>query len=102
MSIHNVETNDLRDFSPGEVQVTSLLDAGKVRALLLNLEAGQAVAPCQMSVTVLYYVIEGQGALRVMDEPVRLQTGSLTVVPPGAIRSISADERMRVLALQVP
>jgi quercetin dioxygenase-like cupin family protein len=102
MSIHNVETNDLRDFSPGAVHVTSLVDAGKVRALLLNLEAGQSVAPCQMSVTVLYYVIEGQGALRVMDEPVRLKTGSLTVVPPGAIRSISADERMRVLALQVP
>ena len=102
MNIHIVETNDLRDFSSGEVHVTSLLDAGKVRALLLNLEDGQSVAPCQMSVTVLYYVIEGQGALRVMDEQVRLQTGSLTVVPPGAIRSISADERMRVLALQAP
>jgi quercetin dioxygenase-like cupin family protein len=55
-----------------------------------------------MSVAVLYYVIEGQGAIRVMDEQGRLQTGSLVIVPAGAVRSISADTRMRVLAMQVP
>jgi quercetin dioxygenase-like cupin family protein len=97
-----VDTSSLTGFSSDGALSTPLLDASKVRALLLNLEAGQAVAPCQMSVMVVYYVIEGQGALRVMDEQVRLQTGSLTVVPAGAIRSISADERMRVLAVQVP
>jgi quercetin dioxygenase-like cupin family protein len=102
MNIHIVETDGLKAFSPDGASSTRLLDAGKVGALLLNLEAGQSVAPCQMSVTVLYYVIEGQGTIRVMDEQGRLQTGSLTVVPPGAIRSISADERMRVLALQLP
>jgi len=69
--------------------------------LLLNLAAGQAVAPCQMSVIVLYYVVEGQGYLRVEDERAELRTGSLAVVPAGATRSISADERMRVLAVQV-
>lgn len=54
MNIHVVETNNLKDFSLDGARSTPLLDAGKVRALLLNLEAGQAVAPCQMSVTVLY------------------------------------------------
>jgi quercetin dioxygenase-like cupin family protein len=102
MNIHVVETNNLKDFSLDGARSTPLLDAGKVRALLLNLEAGQAVAPCQMPMTVVYYVIEGHGSLRVMDEQVRLQTGALTVVPAGAMRSISADERMRVLAVQAP
>ena len=101
MSIDIVETNRLKDFSPDAVRSTPLLDAGKVRALLLNLGAGQSVAPCQMSATVLYYVIEGHGYLRVNGEPAaELQTGSLAVVPAGAVRAISAAEQIRVLAVQ--
>ena len=102
MTIHLVETSDLKDFSSDGVRSTMLLDGGKVRALLLNLEAGQAVVPCQMSVTVLYYVIEGQGVIRVAEEQTGLKTGSLTVVPAGEVRQISAVERMRVLAVQIP
>jgi quercetin dioxygenase-like cupin family protein len=102
MAVHIVETDGLKAFSPDGARPTRLLDTDKVHVLLLNLEAGQSVAPCEMSVAVLYYVIEGQGALRVMDEQGRLQTGSLVIVPAGAIRSISADSRMRVLAMQVP
>jgi quercetin dioxygenase-like cupin family protein len=101
MNIHVVEINDLKEFSLDGARSTPLLDAGKVRALLLNLEVGQAVAPCQMSVTVLYYVVEGQGRLRVGDEQAGLQAGSLVAVPAQAVRSIAADERMRVLAVQV-
>ena len=101
MNIHVVETNNLKDFSFDGARSTPLVDAGKVRALLLNLEAGQAVAPCQMSAAVLYYVVEGQGRLRVGDEQSGLQAGSLVVVPAEAERSIAADERMRVLAVQV-
>jgi mannose-6-phosphate isomerase-like protein (cupin superfamily) len=102
MALQIVETDGMGTFSPAGAAPVPLLDVGKVRTLLLNLEAGQALAPCKMSLTVLYYIIEGQGAIRVMDEQARLQTGSLTIVPPGAIRSISADIRMRVLAVQVP
>ena len=79
-----------------------LLDTDRVHVLLVNLEAGQSVAPCQMSVAVLYYVIEGEGAIHVTGEQGRLQGGSLFAVPAGALRSISADTRMRVLAMQVP
>ena len=102
MTYHIVETEGLEGFSPNGVRPIPLLDTDKVRALLLNIDAGQSVAPCQMSSTVLYYVIEGQGRLSVDGEQAELQTGSLIVVPAGAIRSISADERMRVLAVQVP
>ena len=101
MNIHVVETKNLKDFSLDGARSTPLLDADNVRALLLNLEAGQSVASCQMSVTVLYYVVEGQGHLRVGDEQSGLQAGSLVVVPAEAERSIAADERMRVLAVQV-
>jgi len=101
MSVRIVETHSLTDFSPAGVLSTPLLNTDKVRALLLNLAAGQAVAPCQMSATVLYYVVEGRGHLHVEDERAELRAGSLAVVPAGATRSISADERMRVLAFQM-
>lgn len=66
-----------------------------------TLTVAEAIATCQMSAPVLYYVIEGQGSLRVGDEEVRLRAGSLALAPAGATRSIAADARMRVLAVQM-
>jgi len=100
MTLSILDTSHLTSFSSEGPLPTPLLNTDQVRALLLNLEAGQSVSPCQMTSTVLYYVIEGQGNLRVKEERGSLQTGSLAVVPPGATRSISAETRMRVLAIQ--
>ena len=103
MNVSIVETRDLNDFpsSSAEIAPKRLLDTDSMRAVLVNLDAGQAVAPCQMSASVLYYVIEGQGNLRVGDEGVGLQAGSLALVPAGAVRTISAAAPLRVLAIQV-
>jgi len=98
MSIDVVETSDFKNI---EEPATSLIGTDKVRALLVNLDAGQSLSPCQMSCPVLYYVIEGQGVLHVADEQANLKTGSLVVVPAEAVRNISADKRMRVLAVQL-
>ena len=46
--------------------------------------------------------ISEQAASLTRDLLGRLQTGSLVIVPAGAVRSIFADSRMRVLAMQVP
>jgi len=102
MTLSILDTSHLASLTSEGPRPTPLLDTGKVRALLLNLEAGQSVSPCKMSSTVLYYVIEGRGHLRVEEEQGGLQTGSLAVVPPGATRNISAETRMRVLAVQIP
>ena len=101
MTLHIVETDEQRGFPSDQVHVTPLVDTDEVRALLLHLDAGQSVAPCQMACAVLYYVIEGQGQLRVGDEQAGLRTGSLVVVPAGAVRDISATEPMRLLAAQI-
>jgi quercetin dioxygenase-like cupin family protein len=98
MSIDVVEISDLKNV---ETPATMLINTNNVRALLVDLEAGQSLSPCQMSCPVLYYVIEGQGALNVADEQANLKTGSLVVVPAEAVRNISADKRMRVLAVQL-
>ena len=103
MTVSIVETNGLKDFpsSSEEIAPQRLIDADNVAALLVNVDAGQAIEPCRMSARVLYYVIEGTGSLTVEDERAALQTGSLALVPPGTVRTISAVEPMRVLAVQV-
>ena len=102
MAIRVMETGALQDFAAGGSRMIPLAEAGHGRALLLNLDAGGSVAPCQMSATVLYFGIAGRGHLHVGDEQAELRDGSLAVVPAGAVRQIMADERMRVLAVQIP
>jgi len=103
MAIQIVQIEDVKALGPGGASVapTLLIDTDTVRALLLNLAAGQSVAPCQMPTTVLYYVIAGKGDLRVESEQAKLQMGSLVLVPANCVRAISAAEPMRVLAIQM-
>jgi len=92
MTISIIETKPLTDFAPSSAEIAPqrLLGADNVAALLVNVDAGQAIEPCLMSVAVLYYVIEGSGSLTVEDEQADLQTGSLALVSSGTVRSISA------------
>ncbi len=103
MTISVVETKSLREFPPSSAEIAPqrLVKGDNVVALLVNVDADQAIEPCVMSATVLYYVIEGRGSLTVEDEQADLQAGSLALVPAGTVRSISAVEPMRVLAVQV-
>lgn len=103
MTFSITETKDLQGFasSSSEIRPEQLLRADDVAVLLVNVDAGQRIEPCRMWTTVLYYVIEGKGSLHVEEEDVDLQRGSLALVPAGAVRSISAVERVRVLAVQI-
>ena len=103
MTISIVETKRMTDFAPSSADIAPqrLIDTDDVAALLVSVDAGQAIEPCVMSAPVLYYVIEGSGSLTVEDEQADLQTGSVALVPPGTARSIAAAQPMRVLAIQV-
>ena len=52
---------DALGFAPGGARLAPVLQTDNVRALLLSLGEGQSVPPCQMSLTVLYLVLEGRG-----------------------------------------
>lgn len=103
MTISMVETKHMGDFpsGSGEIAPRRLLEADNLAAVLVNVDAGQSIEPCLMSATVWYYVIEGSSSLIVEDEQADLQTGSLALVPAGTVRSISAGEATRILAVQV-
>lgn len=103
MAFSITETDHLKDFasSSSEISPERLLRTDDVAVLLVNVDAEQTIEPCRMSATVLCYVIEGKGSLHVEKDEAELQTGSLALVPAGAVRSISAAEPMRILAVQV-
>ena len=102
MTIQVIDVNSMQKFSTDEVQPIVLHQSEGLVTLLLCLEAGQAVGPCTMTTRVLYLVLSGQGQLSVAGEQEELNISSLAVVPAGVVRSLSARERSRVLAIQVP
>ena len=101
MTIQVIDVDSMQKFSTDEVQPIVLHQSEGLVTLLLCLEAGQAVGPCVMTTRVLYLVLSGQGQLSVAGEQEQLTTSSLAVVPAGVVRTLSASERSRVLAIQV-
>jgi quercetin dioxygenase-like cupin family protein len=102
MAIQVIDVESMQKFLADEVQPIVLHQSEGLVTLLLCLEAGQAVGPCVMTTRVLYLVLSGQGQLSVAGEQEELNISSLAVVPAGVVRSLSARERSRVLAIQVP
>jgi quercetin dioxygenase-like cupin family protein len=102
MTIQVIDVESMQKFLANEVQPIVLHQSEGLVTLLLCLEAGQAVGPCAMTTRVLYLVLSGQGQLNVAGEQGQLlNASSLVVVPAGVVRTLSAKERSRVLAIQV-
>jgi len=102
MSIKVMNVESMQKFSIEEVQSVMLHQSLGLVTLLLCLESGQSVGPCTMTNRVLYFVLSGQGHLTVEGEQEQLlSTNSLVVIPAGVVRTLTAKERSRVLAIQV-
>lgn len=102
MSIQVIDVESMQKFSAEEVHPIVLHQSEGLVTLLLCLEEGQGVGPCTMTNRVLYLVLEGQGQLNVAGEQEQLlNASSLVVVPAGVVRTLSAKEHSRVLAIQV-
>ncbi|MDO9301685.1 MAG: hypothetical protein Q7T89_09890 [Anaerolineales bacterium] len=103
MTIQVIDIESMQKFSADEAQHIVLHESEGLVTRLLCLEAGQGVGPCVMTERVLYLVLAGQAQLSVTGEQEQLlNANSLAVVPAGVTRSLSALERSRVLAIQVP
>jgi len=101
MTIQVINTESYQSFSLASVQPVVLYQSESLTSLLVCIEAGQKLSPCVMSMQVLYMVLSGSGQIFVADEEAELKPGSLVVICAGDVRSIKADERMRVLAIQI-
>ena len=103
LSARVIDTEAISTFASDRAQAQVLLDSEDVTTRLLCLEPGQGVGPCTVECPMFYYVIEGRGRLRLNSDQdtSNLVTGALAVVPAGVVRGIVAQERMRVLAVQM-
>jgi quercetin dioxygenase-like cupin family protein len=102
MAIQVMDTEAWQKYSSTEAQPIMLHQSDGLVILLLCLEPGQRVGPCELSMRVVYSVLAGSGQLRVEAEQAELKTGAVIIVPAGITRTLAANERMCVMAVQVP
>lgn len=74
--------------------------SGSFKILLICLLPGQQVESCIMDTEVMFYLVEGEGELRLPGRRISLKEGSLAVVPGGVERQLAAWSPMVVLAVQ--
>lgn len=77
-------------------------ESEKIKSQVVGFEAGQQIPPCRMDFDVIFFVIEGEGKIIVNGEEEILKKTSWVFVPREIeLRSIEAETRMIVLAIQV-
>lgn len=99
-----VEVFDLvKELAPrtGEHVKRVFKEAGEFKVLAVALAAGTAIPPCVMHNHTVFHFDGGSGRLEVDGETRPIRGGNLAIVPPGARRSVTADEPMTVVAVQV-
>ena len=99
-----VEVFDLaKEVQPkaGEHVKRVLKEAEDFKVLAVALAAGTSIPPCVMHNHTVFYFAGGSGRLEVDGEVRAIHDGNLAIVPPGAQRSVIADEPMTVVAVQV-
>ncbi len=101
MAIEIIDTNTFNKFSSQSVQRSLIYQSALVSTMVLNFEKGQAIDPCVMSMPVVYVVRSGNGRMFIDDEQAQVSSGNMIVVGAGKTRSIQADSKMGVLALQL-
>jgi mannose-6-phosphate isomerase-like protein (cupin superfamily) len=71
------------------------------KLVTIGVETGVTISPCIMQSEMIFYVVEGSGSIKASDVVKSLTPGDIVVVPAQASRSITADQRLSILAIQV-
>ena len=91
----------LAAFKKDEIFKKVFLERGHLKAQVTCLSAGQQIPPCKMEHDVLFYVMNGNGAIIVDGKKKSLKPGQAAFVPKEAEwRSIKAKTKMVILAVQ--
>jgi len=88
-------------FSPNGPQPFVLVENERIKAVLVGLEPGQKLPP-HPGPDGVYQFLDGAGWMTVDDERLRVQAGSIVVVPPGAKRGIEAETRLAFVGVRLP
>jgi len=94
--------NKLIKFSPDQYTKHVFFETEKIKAQVVSLDAGQKIPPCRMERDVVFFIMEGKGKVIVDGEKKALEKFSWVYVPKEKnSRSIQAETRMAVLAMQI-
>lgn len=93
--------NQNTSFKVTEPVKTDLLVDRKYKLVTIGVETGVTIPPCVMDSEMLFFVVEGRGSISVGSETLPIGRGDIIVVPPRVSRSISAEERLSLLAVQI-
>jgi len=96
------ELEKLITFSGESHTKNVFFESGKIKAQVMGLEAGQSIPPCHMDHDVIFLVIEGKGIIVADGEEEAILRSSWVFVPKEKeTRSLKAETRMTILAIQV-
>ena len=77
-------------------------DSNKIKAQVMGFEPGQRIPPCKMDRDVIFFVLSGSGTIIVDGEEEKIKKHSWIFIPKEKeSRSLQADTRMSVLAIQL-
>jgi quercetin dioxygenase-like cupin family protein len=80
---------------------TDLIQESKYKLVTVGVEAGVTIPPCVMKSEMIFYVVEGSGRITAEAQSRSIARGDIIVVPAHASRSISAETRLSLLAVQI-
>lgn len=94
--------NNLIEFSPGQYTKHVFFEREQIKAQVVTLDSGQRIPPCRMERDVVFFIMEGKGKIIVDGEERELEKFSwVYVAKEKNSRSIQAEARMAVLAMQI-
>lgn len=98
MEIFDLNDSNVYLFEERERNVIFQSETMKVR--LIHLEAGGEIPPCKMTTNVLFFILQGEGAIVVNEASNQVKPHSLVITPP-AIISMKSEKGMRLLGIQI-
>lgn len=98
METFDLDAVNIHLFEERDKNVLSQAKTFKVR--LIRVEAGGEIPPCNMSTSVIFCVLQGNGVITINAEPTQVKPHSLIVTNPATI-SMKSEEGMRLLGIQI-
>jgi quercetin dioxygenase-like cupin family protein len=77
-----------------------LREDGKIKVVVVGLEEGAQIPPHPGDAGV-YHFVEGAGQMRVDEQRFDVVAGSTVIAPAGAVRGVTAAERLAFVAVRV-
>ncbi|NPV54747.1 MAG: cupin domain-containing protein [Firmicutes bacterium] len=90
-----------KEFVAGAHAKDVLEDTSTHKVLTVTIDAGAQIPPCTMGSHTLFFVVEGEGTIRVGSDTRDIAPGQIVSIEPGIERNIKAETKMVVLAIQI-